>query len=156
LAALAEQAASKEAIANAFGVPLAYLTKETNLANLEAAQGQHAEIAIGPRLRRRDQKLNEQLVRLFDPTGRLYLESDDPAAASKDFVLRQEDQDLNRGVRTINEVRAAHGLEPVPWGEQPWLPLNVAPTDFARRMDTVYAPQVGRNKPAQVGERPAD
>lgn len=43
LATLAEQAATKEAIANAFGVPLSYLTATTNLANLEAADGQQVE-----------------------------------------------------------------------------------------------------------------
>jgi len=43
LATLAEQAATKEAIANAFGVPLSYLTATTNRANLEAADSQQVE-----------------------------------------------------------------------------------------------------------------
>jgi hypothetical protein len=32
--------------------------------------------AVSPRLERRDEKLNAQLVPLFDPTGRLFLADD--------------------------------------------------------------------------------
>src|SRR5262249_33467976 len=51
---------------NAFHVPLSFLTSETNLANLQAAEHQHLAKAIAPRLQRRDQKLNEQLVPFYD------------------------------------------------------------------------------------------
>ncbi len=117
LAALADQRATKEDIANAFGVPLAYLTSQTNLANLQAAEQQHAAQTIRPRLRRRDEKLNEQLVPLFDPTGRLFLESDDPVPGNRELLLREREMYLRRGVLTINEVRSELGLPPVPWGE---------------------------------------
>jgi phage portal protein BeeE len=146
-AALAEQKATKEQIANAYDVPLSYLTTDTNLANLEAAERQHATIGLRPRIRRRDAALNEQLVPFFDPTRRLYLEAEDPVLASLDFNLRRDDQHVARGVRTINEVRADHGWDPVPWGNEPWLPLTSAPTSFDRRQETTYAPQVGRAKP---------
>jgi hypothetical protein len=53
-----------------YNFPLAFLTTQTNLANLQAAEHQHLAKTIAPRLRRRDEKLNEQLVPLFDPTGR--------------------------------------------------------------------------------------
>src|SRR5262249_30783265 len=52
LAVLAEQRATKDQIANAFGVPLPYLVRETNLANLQAARQLHAALAIEPRRRR--------------------------------------------------------------------------------------------------------
>lgn len=143
-ATLAEQAFGKEEIANAFGVPLAFLTKDTNLANLQAANRQHAALAIRPRLRRRDEKLNEQLVPLFDKSGRLFFRSDDPVDDGEEFALKQQDQDIRLGVRTLNEVRAERGLSPVPWGDAPWLPLAWAPTDFLRRED--YSPGTGRNR----------
>ena len=75
---LLEASATRDDIANAFGVPLAFLTKETNLANLRAAERQHLAKAIRPRLRRRDEKLNEQLLPRFDPTSRLFLATPDP------------------------------------------------------------------------------
>jgi len=143
VAVLAEQAFSKEEIANAFGVPIALLTKETNLANLQASRMQHALLTIRPRLRRRDEKLNEQLVPWFDPTRRLFFQSDDPIDQDVDQQRQREEQDLRQGVRTINEVRQDRGLEPVSWGEEPWLPLANAPTDFQRRTD--HAPATGRN-----------
>src|SRR5205823_10208274 len=77
VAHLAEAGATKEDIANAFGVPVSYLTRDTNMANLHAADRQHAK-AIWPRLQRRDQKINEQLIPLFDPSGRLFVARDDP------------------------------------------------------------------------------
>ncbi len=119
VAALAEVGATQADIANAFGVPLAFLTSETNLANLQAAEEQHASKAIRPRLARRDEKLNEQLVPFFDPTGRLFFASDDPTPSTLERQRRQEEQDLRLGVRTINEVRAERGLPPVAWGDEP-------------------------------------
>jgi HK97 family phage portal protein len=119
LAALADQKATKEDIANAFHVPLPFLTGETNLANMQAADHLHKTLAILPRLRRRDEKLNEQLVPLFDPSGRLFFASADPTPANQQFLLAQEQADLRHGVRTINEVRAGRGLPPVAWGHGP-------------------------------------
>src|SRR5262245_52376390 len=58
------------------GVPLPFITSQPTLANLQAAEHQHLAKAIAPRLQRRDEKLNEQLVPLFDPSGRLFLASD--------------------------------------------------------------------------------
>ena len=120
LAALADMRATKEDICNAFHVPLAFLTAETNLANLQAAEHQHLSQAIAPRVRRRDEKLNEQLVPLFDPSGRLFLASDDPVPAAKELRLRQQEVDLKYGVVTVNEVRGERGLPPVPWGDIPF------------------------------------
>lgn len=119
LAALADLRATKEDICNAFGVPVAFLTSQTNLANLQAAEQQHLAQTIRPRLRRRDEKLNEQLVPRYDPTGRLFLASDDPAPGNRELLLRQRDVYLRHGVLTINEVRSDEGLPPVPWGDEP-------------------------------------
>jgi HK97 family phage portal protein len=144
LAALAEYGQTKEDIANAFHVPLSFLTSETNLANLQAAEHQHLAKAIKPRLERRDEKLNEQLVPLYDPSGRLFLSSDDPVPFDQEFGFRQQELDMKYGLLTINEVRQDRGLPPVSWGDQPWLPVAWAPTDFPHR--TAYAPGIGRGR----------
>ena len=144
LAALAEAGATKEEIANAFGVPLAFLTTETNLANLQAAVQQHMSLTIHPRLRRRDEKINEQLIPLYDPSGRLFVASDDPTPANQEQLLQLQQSDLKWGVRTINEVRAERGLPLVEWGDKPWLPVNLAPTDFPNRDQIVSHSGRGR------------
>jgi hypothetical protein len=94
LAALAEYGKTKEDLANAFHVPLRFLTSETNLANLQAAEHQHVAKAIFPRLQRRDQKLNEQLVPLYDPSGRLFVASEDPVPYNQEIAWRQQEVDF--------------------------------------------------------------
>jgi HK97 family phage portal protein len=133
LAALADMNATREMICNAFHVPVAYLTSQTNLANLQASQAQHMSLAIGPRLERRDEKLNADLVPLYDPTGRLFLASEDPVPVDQNLLVSQQVADLKYGVVSINEVRSERGLPPVPWGDTPWLPLLWAPTDQPRQ-----------------------
>lgn len=135
LAQLAEIRATVEDVCNAFHVPIAYMTTNTNLANLQAAQIQHLANCIHPRLERRDEKLNEQLVPLFDPTGRLFLASEDPTPMDPEASWQQMQIDMRYGVRTINEMREEEGLPPVPWGDEPWLPVNEAPVSVPRKVE---------------------
>ena len=151
MALLADVNATKADIANAFHVPLSFLTSETNLANLQAAEHQHMAKAITPRLQRRDEKLNEQLIPLYDLSGRLFLASEDPVPVDRDAGLQQQIADLKYGVVSVNEVRGERGLEPVPWGDVPWLPLQWAPTDYAGRADWP-PPHIGRNRPVDEEE----
>jgi HK97 family phage portal protein len=144
LAALADVAATKNDIANAFHVPIAFLTSQTNLANLQASQSQHMSLAISPRLQRRDEKLNAQLVPLYDPTGRLFLASEDPVPIDQNLLVQQQIADLKYGVVSINEVRGERGLPPVSWGDVPWLPLQWERTDMPRQDES---PHTGRNRP---------
>jgi HK97 family phage portal protein len=137
LALLAEQGVSKEQIANAFHVPLSYLTSNTNLANLQASEQQHMSLAIAPRLARRDEKLNESLVPQFDKSGRLFLASDDPIPINADNNLNLMQAQLKYGLVTINEVRGDQGLQSVPWGDEPWLPINWAQTGDQNRQIAV-------------------
>ena len=151
LAQLAEQKATKEDIANAFHVPLSYLTAETNLANLQAAEQQHRALAIAPRLRRRDEKLNERLVPLYDPTGRLFVLSDDPVPAHDEAQLKYLELALRYGLKSINEVRQERGEPPAAWGNVPWLPAGWVPTDFPNR--PAFAPDTGRTREPDEDER---
>lgn len=160
VAALAEYGATKEDIANAFHVPLSYLSSNTNLANLEAAEQQHLALCISPRLWRRDEKINQTLVPLFDPSGRLFVASDDPTAGNTDDDPTWFDMNMKHGVITINEVRSERGLDAVPWGDKPWLPLTLAPYDFpapdqipAGAQHSDYMHTVGRNRDPKAIER---
>jgi HK97 family phage portal protein len=152
LALLADIKATAEQICNAFHVPVAFMTTQTNLANLQASQAQHMAQAISPRLQRRDEKLNSTLVPLFDPSGRLFLASEDPVPVDQNAALQQLQTDLEQGILSINEVRAGRGLPPVAWGEVPWLNQRLVPTDVPRQMpgQSEAAPSVNYNAtPAQ-------
>jgi hypothetical protein len=104
--------------------PSSFRDTETNLANLQAAERQHAK-TIHAKIARRDEKLNEQLIPLFDPSGRVFFGSDDPRPVETAAAMSQEKQDLLLGVRTINEVRTDRGLPPVEWGDRPFSPEKV-------------------------------
>lgn len=121
---MAETGKTKEDVANAFHVPQAFLTTPTNLANLQAAEHQHVTKAISPRLQRRDEKLNEQLIPIYDPTRRLFLASEAPAPIDPEQQWETMRFNMEFGIITINEARDAQGLPPVPWGDNPWLPDN--------------------------------
>jgi HK97 family phage portal protein len=136
LAVLADMKATKEDVANAFHVPISFLSAETNLANLQAAEHQHMSKAVAPRLMRRDEKLNELLIPLYDPTGRLFLASEDPVPVNRELTTKEQDLNLRYGVVSINEVRGEQGLEPVPWGDAPWLPRLWAQTNDPNREKT--------------------
>jgi hypothetical protein len=85
--------------------------------------------AINPRLQRRDEKLNEQLIPIYDPTHRLFLASEAPSPVDPEQAWQTMKINMQYGVVTINEARDAQGLPPVPWGDKPWLPDNqVQPT----------------------------
>lgn len=51
IAHLAEAGATKEDVCNAFGVPIRFFTRDTNMANIQAAERQHSK-AIWPNPRR--------------------------------------------------------------------------------------------------------
>ncbi len=119
IAALSEAQATKEDICNAFHVPIPFMTGETNLANLQAAKEMHTMLAIKPRLRRRDDKLNERLIPMFDDSGRLFVTSEDPVGNHEKEVVERQLEDIKNNIRSINEVRIERGLPPVPWGDGP-------------------------------------
>ena len=62
-------------------------------------------LRLNRRLRRRDEKLNEQLIPWYDTTGKLFLATPDPVQIDREFTLKQEEMDLRYGVRTAEEIR---------------------------------------------------
>jgi HK97 family phage portal protein len=127
-------AANKTDICNAFGVPDAKL--ERNAANLAAAKTAdyaHAKDAGIPRCLRNEETLNARLVPMFDPTGRLFVAYDSPVREDEVFALEQTRTAAETGAITRNEIRASVGLDPMPWGDTPLVPKDMAPTDAVGR-----------------------
>lgn len=128
---LAFHGVSKTEVCNIFGVPLPFLSTETNLANMQAARELHARNAVLPRCMRFDQVINQQLIPMYDDTGRLFIAHDDPVPENVTEQLALDKGYLETGVRVINEVRADLGLPPVEWGDKPLLPIMLAPLDVS-------------------------
>jgi HK97 family phage portal protein len=120
LGELALSQSSIEQIARAFDVPLSMLNRDSNRASAEQGRAQHASEAVAPRLARIADRLNQSLVPLFDPSGRLFVRFDDPVKESVELRLRTRALNLRLGFTTINEERAEEGYPPVPWGDEPW------------------------------------
>lgn len=107
-------------IANAFGVPLALIkTEGVPRANLDAALFQYQAFTILPRLRRIEQKLNEQLIPMYDEP-RLFVAYENNVPEDREFDLKRDDIYLRNGVVTVNEVRSKDALDPVEWGDEPY------------------------------------
>lgn len=102
------------------------------MANLFASRFLPAQMAITPRLKRRDETINAQLIPIYDPTRRLFVDSGDAVPEAPSILVAQQETALKYGVRSINEIRSEDGLPPVPWGEVSWVPGQWAPMDVQR------------------------
>ena len=106
-------------LASIFGQPPTYYTTDTNLANLQAADEQHARNGVEPRCKAIAGRLT-RFVQQFDP--RLFF-AFDPAiqedSESKEKVISMR---LASGRTTINQENEEDRWPAVPWGNEPWLP----------------------------------
>lgn len=101
---------SKNDISNAFGVPYALISDNShNRQQLEAAEVQHAKHAVRPRCNRKAAVLNDQLVPLFDTSGRLFLAYDNPVPEDEAAKLTKITQLKMNGIWTANESRIVEG-----------------------------------------------
>lgn len=121
----------RKRIANCFSVPWSMLdTADVNRANAEAGEYQHAKNAVEPRLIRYCEKLNQDLVPRYDPRLLIWFRPFIPGNIENEVKQRAVNQ--RTGVTTINEERDRDGLPPVPWGDEPWLPVSVAQVSVDR------------------------
>lgn len=118
-----------ERTCNCFGIPITYFTKDTNLANLQAAESQHSRMAIEPRhkaiagtLTRWVRRYDERLFFAFDPC----VEED------KEMHARVAQIHLSTGLTTINEELEDMPFESKEWGDEPWLPGTLVQPSMAQ------------------------
>ena len=153
---LAGRKATLAEIAAIFGVPLSKLTTDdVNRANAEAGDYTYAKDTQLPRLRKAEQKINEQLVPEFDT--RLFFAFDNPVPEDKEFRLKETESHLRTAYSSPNEERAVDGWEEVPWGAIPVVSTTTAPLGST----TVQAPEEptpSKSKSAKrgIGQAPDD
>lgn len=117
--------AVKEEICNAYGQSLGLYDKNSTRANSEQAVRSFLRDAILPRLRRIEEKLNEQLLPMYDSD--IFVAFDSPLPEDKEFRLTERDTNLKLGYSSINQERKIDGLKSVSWGNTPYMPLSVSP-----------------------------
>ncbi len=118
---------TREEILGIYGVPLTKLGfgETTNRATAEALDYTFAKETVLPRLVRLQEKINEQLICIYD--AKLFVQFDNPIPRDKDYELKERAINIKNGVTTINEERQEMGLEEVPWGNVPLMPMNLYP-----------------------------
>ena len=115
-----------------YRVPYAILGgPEVNKASVEAAERIFIKDAIKPRLAKIQASINKWLMPLFGED--MIMIFDDPTSSDSSFRVLEKRTNLQLGITTINEERDRDGLEPVEWGNEPYLPLNLATPDSPLR-----------------------
>lgn len=110
---------TKEQISNAYKVPISLLkTESVNRANAEAGEYQFAKYCILGEVTRIAQELNQSLCPMYDDN--LFCAFDNPVPLDRERERQELETHLKTGFMTINEKRAKDGLEPVPWGDEPF------------------------------------
>lgn len=136
----------REMVANVFGIPQPYLSGDTNLANLQAADTQHARNAVEPRCKAIAAVLTRYVQR-FDP--RLFFAFDSAIAEDELKDAQVTDLMLKSGRVTINQANEETPWPPVPWGDEPWMPGTlVQPSMAAERHQAGLEQQKAANERA--------
>lgn len=114
LADLESARMTKTDICNLFGVPNAKLERnDANRASADTADYAHAKDAILPRCIRLQSALNT-LVRMYDPTGRLFLAFDSPVMEDRQHELENQKFGASIGAFLPSEWREDAGLPELP------------------------------------------
>ena len=121
--------AVKEEICNAYGQSVALYSERSNRANAEQANLSFLRDTIQPRLRRLEEKINEQLMPMYDDN--IFVAFDNPVPTDKAFRLKERESNIRSGYSSINLERAGDNQEEVEWGDIPIMPMNMMPLGSA-------------------------
>lgn len=122
---------TKAEIAAAFGVPMPLIDQErSTYDNYKSAQKDFWQNTMVPKLRKVARTVTEQLLQPYFGED-LFAEFD----ISTVEALRDDEEKLTNvdvklvesGLATINERRQRRGMEPVPWGDTWYKPINLVP-----------------------------
>lgn len=111
-------------LAGIFGQPVSFWTTETNLANSQAAEEQHAKYGVEPRLWAITEALTG-FVQKFDP--RLYFITDPVLAEDEEKMARVNKIYWDMGCRTADQINEESKYPKAPWGAEPLFPKTMLP-----------------------------
>ena len=106
----------RDAVLEHFGVPreIMGITESSNRATSEAAQYIYAQNVLMPRLRRREEAINKQLLPMFGPD--LIWRYEDIVPRNQEFDKAVALDGWNAGLLTKDEAREKLGMPPAPVG----------------------------------------
>jgi HK97 family phage portal protein len=130
LESVEQDAALRDKIAVAFGVPKSLITSDdVNLANAREGSITFMRNSIWPMVQRVEDTLNEHLVPLW--SDRLMLVHDNPVADDRKIVMEERQSMLTSGY-TVDDIRAMEGrqLLGTPDAETPMVRTDVMPLEL--------------------------
>jgi hypothetical protein len=143
-----------ERMCNCWGVPVSFMSSETNLANFQAGLAFHAKFGIQPRAECLANALT-RLVRRFDE--RLFFAFDGAISEDKEQKMRIIIERVKAGLITGNEANEDYPETPKPWLDEPWIPGTlVQPSMAAERHESNLSAVEAGNAAKAAGDIPAD
>lgn len=126
------------------------IQENSNRATAEAAEFTFAKRVIRPKMQRLCARITQDLAVQFD--NKLVLSFEDPVPEDKEYNLKEKQTSVNHW-RTINEVRAENGDDPIDGGNVLYMPLNLMPLGST----PPSAPSgEGTDKPEDKPEEPSE
>jgi hypothetical protein len=108
----------RDVLASIFDMPPTYFTTDSNLANLQAADEQHARQGVEPRCRTIEGTLNN-LVRQWDP--RLFFRFDEALPEDEESRMKVVEMRLKNGLTTPNQENEEGKWPAFPEGDEHWI-----------------------------------
>lgn len=118
-----------ERICGAFDVPIEFFSTDTNLANSQVAEAQHAKRGVRPRCVTIANCLT-RIVRQWD--DRLFFAFDNAFPEDEEREAKIMDMKLRNGSLTWNQANMDSEFPPHPDGDEPWIPTNLAPVSILK------------------------
>lgn len=130
------------------------LAEQTTFASMIASRANYYQGMIRPNLVHLGLALTNGLCADFADEGNIVCYFDDPTPKDPAQLNADIQADSQIGAITVNEVRAERGREPYPYGgDDPCLPMGVAPMPWATGQEDDWAPPPGAQQ-QQRGEDP--
>jgi HK97 family phage portal protein len=139
-------------IARAYHVPLDLVGGQRTYQNFEAAMKAVWTLAVLPQARWIAAELNEKLLCYFPDVDECEFDASGIAELQEAETERwaREREQIDRGAITINEWRAANGLTPVAWGDDPLVGGGLKPVSYL--MENPGGPAPAPLEPPAQGE----
>ena len=122
-----------ERMCNCWGVPISFMTRETNLANFEAGLKFHAKFGITPRAQCIASALTN-VVRQYDE--RLFIAFDEAVADDEMQKAKIIDMKVRNGQYSRNQANADEPWPPDPDGDEPFIAATLATPGMIREKHT--------------------
>jgi HK97 family phage portal protein len=144
---------SREKILTAFDLSdgAVGLVHDVNRANMEGLRENFVMDCLKPKTMLIEESLEQFLLPQYDPA--LTLEFALPFMGNEEFRLSEITSHLKSGYTSINEERQKDGLDPVDWGEKPFIPTTVQQWTGEKEQPAVSAPGGdGSDLPIEEGD----